>query len=1056
MLTSSIRWFCGLAKDPLEDKGVDSASMGKILNLIRFDAYEVAQRFWTFSTMITLPLKVVFSVLLIWRLLGWSCLVGIVTVLLAQLINLLFARVLISWEQERKLATDTKLHQISQFVSAIRHLRYYAWQDVWLKGIMVARQKELRLRVVTSLWGILISFTNSLASYMFPVVAFWALTTLSGQPLRIDIAFPALQLFTMLEESLRDLPNLITVFLNARVSLRRLDAFMNEPDIDKTEFLPSSNVAMRNASFAWPGTKQPVLFDISLSFQPGLNIIYGEVGAGKSALLQALLGELDLLSGEFYHTGEMIGYCGQTPWLQSMSIRENILFFAPYEKTKYTAVLEACALLPDLETFKHGDLSMIGENGVGLSGGQRARISLARAMYSRSKLLLLDDPLSALDHQTAELIVEKCFAGSLVEEKTIILVTHRTDLCLGIAKQVIHVLNGRASVINPTTTPIEAQLKPLASQPNITDHAAELSQDQDSVPEKFMEDEYRALGGVQLHVYWEYIKAASLKLWLVLVCVLALFRLVGIEKTWFLKWWSEAYNEPTTNVVESLFKNWPSPETDIRPWLTGFFFLALAQSVAYLFSQMLMLVIIYKAGKNLFERGMRNVTYATFRFYDVTPVGRLMNRLTSDMNTVDGNISSQFQEVAMLLISWVSSLIIIGSVTPLFLFFAVGLTLVFILIFLWALPTSQSLRRLEMVSLTPLISNFDAVTHGLATIRAYCASSLFQDQVIAVTDNFQKMDHFYWSLQAWLFYRLDILSALSSFILTILALFTDLSAGLAAFVFTASSNFVTATHSLCRQYGQLQMDFVSVERVVEILDIPQEQSGKIIPPASWPRYGSDIIFENVSIRYSSHLELALSDISLTIKGGTTTALTGRTGSGKSTLALAILATIHPIHGRIIIDGLDLATIDTQCLRSRITFLAQEPILFPGTLHKNLDPLAQYSATECASVLATITGGRYDWSLAMEIHAGGSNLSQGQRQLVGLARALLRRSPIVVLDEATASVDMDTATRVQSILREFLRESTIVTIAHRAEAVNEANTIVTLAKGQIERVEQVCT
>lgn len=823
---------------------------------------------------------------------------------------------------------------------------------------------------------------------------------------------------------------------------------MSEPEKDDTDSdLPrGTQLEMKSASFAWPGATEPVLREISLSFPEGLTVVCGEVGAGKTALLQALLGELDQLSGEYHRTNEMVGYCGQTPWLQSMSIRENILFAAPYEETRFKQVLEACALVPDMLTFKNGDLSMVGENGVGLSGGQKARISLARAVYSKANTLLLDDPLSALDHQTADFIVRRCLTGPLLRGRTAILVTHRTELCLGLATQAVQMANGRAILLDPETIPFEEFHRVTSTDSANEDGKAEDKQDSTATPEKFMDEEHREHGGVQAKVYWEYIKAGKLVWWFILITIMALYRLIDVGETWFLKQWGEAYGNPVEK-SSGPFGDLPSPETNIRPWLIGFFLLAVAQALAYMIAQGVMLVIVYNAGKNLFARVMTKVSHATFRFYDVTPVGRLMNRLTSDIRTVDGNISAQFQNVVHLSILWISSVVVIGSVTPIFLIFAIVLTIGFVVIFMHFLPTSQSLRRLEFVSLTPLVSNFGALADGLTTIRAYCASARFQDRVIQVTDAFQKMDHFYWSLQAWLMFRFDTLSACSTFLITGLALFTGVSAGLTAFVLTAANKFVTSTHSLCKQYGQLQMDFVSVERVVELLHLDQEPPGKVVPPASWPLYGSDIVFENVTIKYAPHLEPALSDVSLTIKGGSTTALIGRTGSGKSTLALSLLATTLPVSGRIIIDGIDIATVDLQSLRKRVTFLAQEPVLFPGTMRQNLDPLEEYSDFECYTVLEKIAS-RHEWSLNTNVDTSGKNLSQGQRQLVGLARALLRRSPIIVMDEATASIDRETAMRIQEILREEMRESTVITIAHRVEAVSNASFCVSLQKGKI--------
>ena len=913
---------------------------------------------------------------------------------------------------------------------------------------MEARQHELSIRIITSTLQVLINFANVLASGMFPVAAFYAYTSLAGLPLRVDIAFPALQLFGMLEMSLRQLPNTITNLLNAIVAVKRLEAFMKEPnkaDAEETSPMSTNKLEMQDASFAWPGATEAVLRDITLSFPPGLTVVCGEVGSGKTALLQALLGEVDLLKGDYHRSNEMVGYCGQTPWLQSMSIRENILFSAPYEETRYQQVLDACALIPDMAGFKHGDLSLIGENGVGLSGGQKARLALARAVYSRSNILFLDDPLSALDHQTAESIVRRCFKGPLLKGRTTVLVTHRTELCSPLAEQIVFMRDGRAEIIDPNSDPSDA-LHRVKSSDSKDDQEREEEETHASAPDKFMEDEHRAHGGVMASVYWEYIKAGQLKWWLCLVIALTLYRVIDIGEAWFLKEWSEAYGKVKLflwNPLDSL----PSPEENVNPWLIGFFVIAAAQAMAALISQGFMVVIVYQAGKNLFAKVLTRVSHATFRFYDVTPVGRLMNRLTSDINTVDGNISMMFQNIAVMSIIWISSIVVIASVTPAFLIFAIVLTISFAVIFSHFLPASQSLRRLEMVSLTPLISNFGALTDGLTTVRAFCAQHRFQSRVISVTDTFQQMDHFYWSLQAWLMYRFDTLSAFSTFLLTALALFTGVSPGLTAFVLQAAARFVYATHDLCRTYGQLQMDFVSVERVVELLFLAQEPPGKVQPPAYWPSLKGDIVFEDVTIQYAPHLEPALSNLSVTIKGGSTTALIGRTGSGKSTMALSLLATTLPSSGRILIDGIDISTVDTQALRKRVTFLAQEPVLFPGTMRANLDPLEEYSDEECASVLSKIAS-RHAWTLNTHIDTGGKNISQGQRQLVGLARALLRRSAIIIMDEATASIDMETALRIQEILREEMAESTVLTIAHRVEAVKDAQYCVILGKGKL--------
>ncbi len=669
----------------------------------KFCANKNIIRFWEFPSLVTKPLGLVLSVVLIWRLIGWPCLIGVLTVIVAQLVNALITRMMLRWERKRRTATDSRLQKTNQFVEAIRHLRWYGWQNYWRDQIMESRQQELRYLMIARIWGIMISFTNTFASGMFPVVAFYAYTALAGQPLRIEIAFPALQLFSMLENSLRDIPGLITVLLNAYIAVGRIEDFMSEPDkmdkMDKKVPLISSETkfALHNASFAWPGTSRTVLQDINLRFPVGLTVICGKVAAGKTALLQALLGELDRLGGEVIRPDEMIGYCAQSPWLQSMSIRENILFSSPYEEPRYKQVLNDCALSQDLASFKHGDMSNIGENGIGLSGGQRARVALARAVYSQAQILLLDDPLSALDHQTAEMIMRKCFGGSLLKNRMVILVTHRTELCHGLSNQTIAISDGKAQIINSEALLPEdfSQVQSHESTES-TNQEGNGEQDEHNIPDKFMDDEHRMHGGVKASVYWEYIKAGKLKWWAILICLLAVYRVISVGETWFLKQWGEAYDRPSAKSSSGFFDRLPSPEANIRPWLLGFFLLAAAQAVMLIISQGFMQVIIFSAAIQMFRDIMDSVSHATFRFYDVTPIGRLMNRLTSDIGTVDGNISQQFNDAAWLSIYWASSLIVIASVTPVFLIFSLALTAAFVLIFLQYLPTSQSLRRLEV------------------------------------------------------------------------------------------------------------------------------------------------------------------------------------------------------------------------------------------------------------------------------------------------------------------------------------------------------------------------
>jgi ABC-type multidrug transport system fused ATPase/permease subunit len=648
--------------------------------------------------MITKPAGAILATLLIWRMLGWASLLGLLALLVSQSINVLIARYQVYFEKKRRVATDEKLQRTTQFIESIRHLRWYGWQDAWLKDILESRQKELHLRVIQIVFSTTLAFILRFGSGLFPAVAFWAVTRLAGKPLRVELIFPAIDLFGLLESYLQALPNLVTVMINAYVAMGRIEHFMQEPDKEEKDTVPegTADLGLENASFAWPGVDANVLEDLTVSFPVGLTVVYGEVAAGKTAFLQALLGELDKTGGEFVRPDEVVGYCAQTPWLQSMSIRDNILFSYPYEEDRYHKVLEACALLADMAEFKHGDLSNIGENGIGLSGGQKARVALARAVYSKAKVLLLDDPLSALDHQTAEYIVDKLLNGPLLEGRTTILVTHRTELCHGLAKQWVEIKKGRATIHEPTAAEDNA-LKPTPTQESVDEEEVKKREEEKAaaIPDKFIEDEHRAKGGVKLRVYWKYIRAGTLRWWSVSLVVMAAFRLLHIAQAWFLKAWGEGYDTGNTG---GLFSFLPPPADDVFPWLRFFFGFVAFSAVLYWWTYLIMYGVGYHAAKSIFEGAIERVAHATFRFYDVTPVGRLMNRLTSDMNTIDGHLSIYFTSFAWQIIGWISCVIVILTSTPAFLVFGLLLCCGFVYNFYRFLPTSQSLRRLEVCS----------------------------------------------------------------------------------------------------------------------------------------------------------------------------------------------------------------------------------------------------------------------------------------------------------------------------------------------------------------------
>lgn len=668
-------------------------------------------------------------------------------------------------------------------------------------------------------------------------------------------------------------------------------------------------------------------------------------------------------------------------------------------------------------------------------------------------------------------------------DKIVVLVTHRTGLVHHLARQSIGVLNGQVKITtdNPFLKEKSADEVGEVSKTPLTAIAQE---DQKAygteTSDKFIDEEKRHEGGIRAKVWLTFIEAGKWW-WLLLVMTMVFARLTSVAQTWFFKSWGEAYGENTTmhtslaqfsphySTVEleppsqaadldsfiSLdpIKYLPSPNDDLKPWLYLLLLVSVVQSISFALYAVSQLTAIFKTSKNLYAAAIRTVTHASFRFYDITPIGRIMNRLTSDIQILD-NALAYFGHTIFYSSLFISSITVIASVSPLFLLFSAGLMGIFVLVFQQFLPASRSLKRLESASLSPIYTIFDELlqNQGLTTVRAFHAQGSFHDRFVTSLDTYQGYGHFYNGTQIWLMFRYENLSCLSTFLMTMLALGTKLSPGLTAFMLINASNFIAATQTLCTQLADLQTEFISVERIVDLIETEQEPKGTLHPPASWPQYGGDIIFDNVTIRYAPHLEPSLHNISLHIPGGSTTACIGRTGSGKSTLASALLNIVRAETGSISIDNVSLTNINVHTLRRRITFVPQDPVLFLGTVRQNLDPVDEFTDEECQVVLDRVCAeaASQSWKLDTHVESGGKNLSQGQRQLIGITRAVLRRSPVVVLDEATASIDLETSVKLQRILREELKQATIIVIAHRPEAVEGVDYCVVLQNGRVLR------
>ncbi|KAJ8487830.1 hypothetical protein ONZ51_g3940 [Trametes cubensis] len=917
------------------------------------------------------------------------------------------------------------------------------------------------------------------------------------------------------------------------------------------------------------GSRRFELKDVNVMFSEGkLTVITGPTASGKTALLMALLGELTTLEGRIvmsknaskvdeYGLSHTISYAAQSPWLRHQSIKDNILFGYPYDEERYNAVIRCCALEPDLEILEDGDATEIGARGVNLSGGQKARVALARAVYAPTKYVLLDDPLSAVDSHTARFLFEKLFKGPLLANRTVILVTHHVELVLPGAHYLVRMLDGRIDLQGAVSElrakgvldniaqleemEVQKEEQAIAEKEDESIaidgvNGAEATPKDKKKPRKLVEDERRETGRVKWYTYNTYLKASSYWTWVAVITLIILTQLLGLGEKLWIRIWGEAYSISDQSnygyaqvaysrgtyasdqlVVDGGLSYLPHGPTVQYPHPSlsstrvtlppvrehPFLYIGIYAAIALCSGLVNIIAIItqytgaLRASRILFERLLRTVVRATMRWYDVTPQGRLLNRFSKDIEIIDATLSPTLQSINYFMALFLVSVVTVIVVFPRFIFPAIVIGFFYYRAAVAFLNTNRDIRRMESNSRSPVFANFSEMLEGIVTVRAFGAEQRFLDGFYDKIDLTTRMWYSNWMTNRWLLLTFDTLGATGILATTLFALSGYQDAGLAGVCITSAMSFTNSVYWTCRYWTALELHLNAVERVVEYLDLPQEPPAVIEsnrPPAYWPSSTSPnkdslLAVENLVVKYAPDLPPVLRGISFSLKAKERVGLLGRTGSGKSTLAMSLLRFVDPASGRIVIDGIDISTIGLHDLRSRITFIPQDATLFSGTLRDNLDPFGEHTDSECLDVLhrvqmisdsqlasqrsscdasrtasihgnereATIssmsptptkTEGKILITLDTQVSPGGTNFSQGQRQLIAMARALLRRSAIIILDEATSSIDFATDAKIQATIREEFGDSLLLTVAHRLRTVIDYDRLIVLDKGEV--------
>ncbi|KAF9054886.1 multidrug resistance-associated ABC transporter [Panaeolus papilionaceus] len=1061
---------------------------------------------------IYVPLQLVLCMAFLFKLLGWSAFIGLITILVLFPIPGYITKLLQDVQSEKMKKTDARVEAVTEAVNVARMIKLFGWETNMTRRLQERRASEL---AVLKKYKILDTL-NGLLSFLLPtitmLVTVGAYTIVFKQEIKASIIFPSMALFGMLREQMQRIAWDVSMIVQAKVSLNRVNDFLSKSELldnhlqhlDSSAGSPprysafsvpqefSEAIGFNNATFTWslddnvaqsPSTSSRsfrLQIDSQILFKKGaINLITGPTGAGKTSVLMALLGEMHFVKSKpdaWYNLPRSMGiaYATQESWVQNDTIKNNIVFGAQYDVERYRKgkfffivyetdlidtvrlpVIKQCALEQDLKLFDAGDETEVGERGLTLSGGQKARVTLARAIYSQAEILLLDDIFAALDVHTINWIINHCLRGDLVKNRTILLVTHNHALVAPLAEVIVSISNdGTVSSRENIVTYAMAASVPLSTSQILPVEEPQVRPETNVTHSmegdgKLVMDEEIVTG----HITWTSMKllfrgfGGNHPVLFFVTCVagLAVTDLSSTFQMWFLGYWATQYQTHTPSDVRSGF------------YLAVYGSLLAAAFTIYSATHLFFTFGALRASRKIHESLMGSIFTSTLRWLDQTPTGRIIVRCTQDINAIDGPIPQYLMWCLEPIIALFTKLTVVIVFSPAFL--APSLVVAFFGYYIGHiyLQTQLSVKRETSNAKSPILSHFSAAIHGLASIRAYGSEDAFITKSMDQINNYTRIARTTYNLHRWVSIRIEGMGAIFTAALAAYLVYgRPVSASNTGFSLTIAVELSSYLLWVVMIFNDFEVESNSLERIQGYLDIEHEpkatQKGK--PPAAWPTSGK-LRVEKLSARYSPAGPKVLHNITFNAKSGERIGVVGRTGSGKSSLALALLRSILT-EGTVFYDGIPTKALNLDALRSNITIIPQVPELLSGTLRQNLDPFEQNDDSTLNDALRSAglfsldhEGQHARLNLDTMVSGGGSNLSVGQRQIIALARAMVRRSKVLILDEATSSIDFETDAVIQHTLRhELPKDVTVIIIAHRMHSVMDADKILALEEGRV--------
>uniref|UniRef100_A0A8B9JN68 Cystic fibrosis transmembrane conductance regulator n=1 Tax=Astyanax mexicanus TaxID=7994 RepID=A0A8B9JN68_ASTMX len=998
----------------LSSVAMGQTTTGQIVNLLsndvnRFDEVTIFLHFLWVG-----PLQAAAVIGLLWQEIGASCLAGMAVLVILMPLQTVFGRLFSKFRSKTAALTDSRIRTMNEVVSGIRIIKMYAWEKPFAALVNDVRKKEIS-KIMSSSYLRGLNMASFFSASKIIVFVTFAVYVLVGNKMSASRVFVAVSLYSAVRLTVTlFFPAAIEKVSEAGVSITRIKKFLLLDELVKhsvpllQEEKKEASVEIHDLICYWDKSLDaPTLQNVSFTVKPGMLLaVIGPVGAGKSSLLSTILGELPQDKGVVKVRGDLT-YASQQPCVFPGTIRSNILFGKELQPQRYEKVLRACALKRDMELLPEGDLTVIGDRGATLSGGQKARVNLARAVYQDADIYLLDDPLSAVDAEVGRHLFEQCICGVL-KKKPRILVTHQ----LQYLKAADHILVLKEGHMVARGTYSELLRSGV-------DFASLLKKDE--------EEEQQTVGTV----------------------ISSRTRTLS----------QNSVRSRTSSLMSEKDDGEQLPDRSADSWYFNLIIfmresLTVATLIFGFMRSLLMFNAMVRSAQTLHNRMFNCILRTPVRFFDVNPIGRILNRFSKDIGQVDSSLPWTFVDFIQ-----VSVIAVAASVIPWILIPVLPLLIVFLFLRRYFLQTSRDVKRLESTTRSPVFSHLSSSLQGLWTIRAFKAEERFQQMFDAHQDLHSEAWFLFLTTSRWFAVRLD---GMCSIFVTITAfgcllLRQNLEAGAVGLALSYAVTLMGMFQWGVRQSAEVENMMTSVERVMEYTELENEApwETQVRPPPEWPNKGL-ITFDQVNFSYSSDGPVVLKNMSAMIRPKEKVGIVGRTGAGKSSLISALFRLAEP-EGKIYVDGVLTSEIGLHDLRQKMSIIPQDPVLFTGTMRKNLDPFNQHSDEALWNALEEVqlkfVVEELPSKLETVLAESGSNFSVGQRQLVCLARAVLRKNHILIIDEATANVDPRTDELIQKTIREKFQECTVLTIAHRLNTIIDSDRILVLDAGQIHEYDE---